>query len=274
MNNHIFSALTEIELQMPFYATSAGGWLNQEAMNRKEGFPDFQWIQTLSGQGMLVTEGSSFIVAKHQGMLLFPHAEHHYYAVQEPWEVVWVTFNGQYVRQLLETMHMRHSEVLYISNPDHILGKIKEIHALMHSNDPLRNFESSALAYQIVLDLFMYGSSSEIRSKQQHYEQLEPVLAFIEEHYSEDLTLEELAQKLSVSSQHTCLLFQRTLGMRPFEYIKRVRLRKAKELLIEDTKLEVHAVARIVGYAHASYFIKLFKQAEGVTPSMFRSIHR
>ncbi|MNJ00150.1 Bifunctional transcriptional activator/DNA repair enzyme AdaA [compost metagenome] len=75
-----------------------------------------------------------------------------------------------------------------------------------------------------------------------------------------------------MTPQHTCLLFQQTLGMRPFAYLTRYRLRKAKELLLQE-QLEVREIAKRVGYEDTSYFIKLFKRQEGVTPIRFRKIH-
>jgi AraC family transcriptional regulator of arabinose operon len=274
MNGNIFAALTDMDLQLPIYITSVGGWHNQETTDRPSGFPDYQWIQTLSGEGYLETKKGQQPVSKGQGMLLFPNTQHRYYATREPWEVLWVTFNGVHTENLLASLQFKQTQALYLSNPDRTVAKLNQAIALMQSKDPLRSVEGSSLAYEILLDLFMYGSSSEVRSKMQHYEQLEPVLSYIEKHYRNEITLEQLAGKLSVTPQHTCLLFQQTLAMRPFEYITRLRLRKAKELLVEHTGLEIQAIAKSVGYAHASYFIKLFKQAEGITPSTFRSIHR
>lgn len=273
MDNNLFGVLTGMELALPLYMTSAGGWNNQEAMLREQGYPDFQWIQCVDGEGVLETESSRHTVSRGQGMLLFPNRPHYYFATQEPWEVRWITFNGRYAADLLASLHFTRSQVLYVSNPDSILKKIHGALTLLQSKDPLRNVEGSSLIYQVLLDLYTYSSAAEVRSKRQHYEQLSPVLTFIEDHYTEPLTLNRLSAELGLSPQYTCQLFQRTLGLRPFEYINRYRLRKAKELLLQHPQHDVKQVAAEVGYEHASYFIKLFKQQEGVTPSRFRHIH-
>jgi AraC-like DNA-binding protein/quercetin dioxygenase-like cupin family protein len=275
MDINVFSLLTETDKRLPFYMTSVGFWEHQEPTRRDQGFPHFQWIQTISGQGVLETaDGRKLVVGKGEGMLLYPNEKHLYMAEREPWEVMWLTFDGAYVGDMLRSIGLPRTEAVNVSSPERTLLRCREALALAQSSDPLRSMRSSAIVYQLLLDLGAYGTLSELRSKQQHAEQLAPVLAFLEEHSDEPLTLDMLAQQLRVTPQHTCYLFQRTLGMRPFEYIKRVRLRKAKELLLQERELEVQEIAERVGYGHASYFIRLFKQQEGMTPVQFRSSYR
>jgi AraC family transcriptional regulator of arabinose operon len=268
-----FAILSDLLLGLPIYLTSVGGWTNQDKMIRKQGYADFHWIQTISGQGELVTEGQTFTVNQGQGMLLFPDIAHTYYATKEPWEVSWVTFNGKYARSILRAFHWEDSQILTISNPLRLSHKMDVIYNLTNSKDTMDSIDASSKIYEILLDLHVFGSASEVRSKQQHIEHLSPVLNYIEAHFAQPIALSDLASLLSVSPQHVCVLFQQTLGMRPFEYITKQRLRKAKELLLRQTDMEISQIAQNVGYADASYFIKLFKQQEGLTPKVFRSIH-
>jgi len=270
---NVFTVVTEVEARMPLYVTTVGYWDQQEPTMREYGFPDFQWIQCVSGQGELIVEGRRYLIGPGQGMLLFPHVPHQYRSTAEPWGTQWICFNGKQLAEMMYEMNFVRSEVYYISNPDLTRKRIFEVLSILQSTDPIRNFEASSVAYQLLLDLYKYASGAEIRSKKQHIDQLAPVLAFIEQHYNRDLSLAELAGQLDVSPQYTCLLFQQTLGIRPFEYVTKFRLRKAKELLLQETSLDVKEVARRVGYGHPSYFIKLFKQQEGFTPQMFRRIH-
>ncbi len=274
MDMSIFTLLTDIDMTLPFYVTNAGGWSHQEPVVRENGFPHFQWIQCVNGQGALTVHGTSQTVSRGQGMLLYPQTPHHYYPVTEPWEVRWVAFNGSHAKEMLANMGFTRSQVLYVSNPDLTLKKIHEAATILQSSDPMRSFECSAVVYQLILDLCKYASGAEIRSKQQHFDQLSPVLSYIETNYRQPLTLKHLAGQIAVSPQYCCRLFQQTLGMRPFEYVTRLRLRKAKELLLQELDMEIKEIADRVGYEHPSYFIKIFKQQEGVTPNVFRKIHR
>lgn len=274
MDLNIFVVLTETEQRLPYYLTSAGGWFHQEPMLRETGFPDFQWIQCLKGEGVLETEGRRYTVSPGQGMLLYPNRPHHYYAVREPWEVRWFTFNGSQTEAMLQSLMLPCSSVLQLSHPDAVLRRIAQVIELLQSKDPFRYVKCSALVYETVLDLFIRSSAPDTRSRTEHYEQLTPVLSYIDDHYNEPMTLNALSAELGLSPQYTCHLFQKSFGLRPFEYINRYRLRRAKELLLQEPHLDVKDIARAVGYEHTSYFIKLFKQQEGITPSAFRRIRR
>lgn len=274
LDYNIFGVMTEMDLKYPIYITNAGGWRNQEPMHREKGFPDYQWIQTVSGAGQLEVGGKQYTVSEGQGMFLLPNEKHGYAPIREPWTVKWITFNGAHMAELLSSMNFDASTILYLSNPDVTLNKINSIVSILQSEDPLRGAECSSLGYQLLLDLFLYASRSEVRTKRQHAEQLAPAFLYMEAHYHEPISLQQLADQLGVTPQHTCLLFQQTLGIRPFAYLTRFRLRKAKELLLEQPNAEVRDIARCVGYEDSSYFIKLFKKQEGLTPSSFRKIHR
>lgn len=274
MFTNVFRVITELDRRLPMYLTSAGSWLHQEPTHRPSGFPDYQWIQTLDGIGELEAGGVVSTMSAGQGMLLYPDEPHRYAPVRKPWTVRWVTFNGAQAGAWLGTLGLDRSTVLYLQTPDLLLKKMHAISSSIDAKDPAGAAEGSSLLYQLLLDLFLYGSRSEVRSKQQHFEQLAPVFSFIAEHYAEPLALRDLARQLQVTPQHTCLLFQQTVGMRPFAYITTYRLRKAKELLLDEAELEVQEIARLVGYEDSSYFIKLFRRQEGMTPSSFRHVHR
>jgi AraC family transcriptional regulator of arabinose operon len=274
MNVSVFPILTDADQKLPFYMTSAGEWDNQEPVVRNQGFPDVQWIQCMRGRGELWLNDRCYVIGEGQGMLLFPNSHHRYYASIEPWTVRWVSFNGHYAEGLLSSLQFTHSQMLYISNPDALLEKLHEATVKLNSNNPLKSLDCSSLVYEIMLDLYKYSSPTEARFKHQDYDQMFPVFNYIEKHYNEVITLQQLSEQISVTPQHTCLLFQQTMGIRPFEYITKFRLRKAKEMLLQDMRMPIGEISRNVGFEHPSYFIKLFKSNEGTTPAIFRKNHR
>ncbi|MDE7294184.1 MAG: helix-turn-helix transcriptional regulator, partial [Oscillospiraceae bacterium] len=81
--------------------------------------------------------------------------------------------------------------------------------------------------------------------------------------------MDDLCAVSGVSGQYICLLFKRTLGTRPMEYIAKRRIQAAKELLTSSDKT-VENIAIETGFCTASYFCKLFKRYEGMTPIQFK----
>ncbi|UKS28854.1 response regulator [Paenibacillus sp. HWE-109] len=100
--------------------------------------------------------------------------------------------------------------------------------------------------------------------------EIQTAMAYIEEHYAEDITVVRLAEVLHLSSNYLSNLFKSETGMRIVEYMNRCRIRRAK-LLLQDASMKVYEVAEKTGFQEASYFCKVFKELEGKTVKEYRS---
>jgi AraC family transcriptional regulator, arabinose operon regulatory protein len=94
------------------------------------------------------------------------------------------------------------------------------------------------------------------------------VLQYIEAHLTDNLTVEELAQIAHFHPNYFIQLFKNFTGNSPIQYINRVRLEKAKHLLTM-TELNVSAIADAVGL-ELSYFSRMFREHNGVSPTAYR----
>nr|WP_281067883.1 helix-turn-helix domain-containing protein [Cohnella thailandensis] len=93
---------------------------------------------------------------------------------------------------------------------------------------------------------------------------------YIEEHYAEEkLSLQDLCRHTLMSASYFSLFFKQTTGETFIEYLTRVRLEKAKELLL-TTSLKFYEIAARVGYADPNYFSILFKKHTGSSPRDYR----
>ncbi|QJC50332.1 helix-turn-helix domain-containing protein [Paenibacillus albicereus] len=104
-------------------------------------------------------------------------------------------------------------------------------------------------------------------------EPLEPVRAYMEEHMREPLSLELLAELAGCSPKHFAASFKKAYGSTPREHLTRLRLAKAKQLMLRsDSRLK--DVAHAVGYEDEFYFSRLFKKAHGVSPTRYMEQRR
>lgn len=99
---------------------------------------------------------------------------------------------------------------------------------------------------------------------------MDTVVTYIDTHYAEEITLEDLARECYVNKYYLSHLFSRVRGESVGKYIQRRRLCEAKRLLSE-TDNSVREVAEAVGFPDISYFCRVFKKETGVTPLTFRS---
>jgi len=83
------------------------------------------------------------------------------------------------------------------------------------------------------------------------------------------VSIEEVAGELGLSSGHLSRIFKRGTGSTFVDYLMRVRIKRAMELL-RDPSVKVYEVADLVGYMDARYFAQVFKKIVGLTPREFK----
>ena len=92
---------------------------------------------------------------------------------------------------------------------------------------------------------------------------------YINLHYAERITLDDLSRSISINKFYLQKLFKRCFGLSPNEYLIHTRLTQAKRLL-RTTTLPVSQIAMDVGINNIGHFITLFKRYESITPSAYR----
>ena len=96
---------------------------------------------------------------------------------------------------------------------------------------------------------------------------------YFEEHYNEDISIEQYAASRSMSTSWFSRSFRSATGTSPMQYILQIRIRNAQTLL-ETTDDSISNIASIVGYDNPLYFSRLFSRAKGVSPTGYRKIYR
>lgn len=92
---------------------------------------------------------------------------------------------------------------------------------------------------------------------------------YINAHLNEPLSLRDVSQSVHLNSSYFSFLFKEQMNVTFSEYVTRKRLQAAKKLLM-CTDLQIADISAAVGYKTDKYFIKLFKEHEGLTPSKYR----
>lgn len=96
---------------------------------------------------------------------------------------------------------------------------------------------------------------------------------FISNHYTEEIDLNECAERCNLSRSRFTHLFTQTVGTSPLQYQQQLRLEQACELLRSST-LSVGEISDGVGFKDALYFSRIFKKKTGLTPSDCRKGHK
>lgn len=109
------------------------------------------------------------------------------------------------------------------------------------------------------------------RNKSNKENIIDIVTDYIKNNFSKDISLEQIANEINISTNYLSHFFKKMVGTSFPEYIKRLRIEKAKEKL-KFTKNSIAEISTEVGYLNSNSFIKAFKEIEGISPGKYREL--
>lgn len=112
-------------------------------------------------------------------------------------------------------------------------------------------------------------NDNDLLSLQTGNEYVRKAIQYIEEHISDVLTIKDVAQQVHLNPSYFSVLFKEEASLTFIDYVTRLRMKKAKELL-ENSNLSLDAISERIGLQTTSYFIRMFKRFENMTPKQYR----
>lgn len=100
---------------------------------------------------------------------------------------------------------------------------------------------------------------------------MDRVIAFMQDHLTENLSIEDMASAAGLSRYYFNRLFTQQTGVSPHRYFNNLRIQRAR-LLLHTTDESVAQIAEACGFDNVSNFIRLFRSCTGMTPAAFRRI--
>lgn len=154
-----------------------------------------------------------------------------------------------------------------------ILTQLKEIRQLSQQPAPGYPLRITGLLMEVTGQMLAIQNAAP-QTPGEDLSRLRTVLQFIEQHYTDRLTLAQCAGLAGLSSSEFCRQFKRVMHCTLTTYIRQVRLQKsAGELLLHPEK-SVSQIAYETGFSTTSYFISQFRAATGMTPLAYRQAPR
>ncbi|WP_150268689.1 helix-turn-helix domain-containing protein [Paenibacillus tepidiphilus] len=148
---------------------------------------------------------------------------------------------------------------------------LEEVAQSRQSREPVERF-AGQIRFQELLLLLMRANPYTVPVIDERRAVQRSIL-YIQEHYSETITVELLAEVAGIGRTRYSQLFKEVTGQNPLEYLNRLRIERAQQqLLLTGDRL--HEIALSVGYSNEYYFNRRFKGLVGVTPGQYRSIHQ
>jgi len=117
---------------------------------------------------------------------------------------------------------------------------------------------------------FVQGYSSQFFTRQKKSESdiIQNALNYIEENLDKPIQLSDVARFIGVSEPYLSSFFKNSMNENFIPYVNRQKMKRAKQLLAEGRM--VYQVSELLGYENTTYFSKVFKRVEGITPEQYR----
>jgi two-component system response regulator YesN len=101
---------------------------------------------------------------------------------------------------------------------------------------------------------------------------IERIKSMIETRFQENVTISDIAKEVYLTTTYVCLIFKQETGMTLNDYLTKVRMETALDML-KDPANKLHDICYAIGYSEPSYFSKMFKKYTGLSPSEYRNMH-
>ncbi|MBQ7974739.1 MAG: AraC family transcriptional regulator [Clostridia bacterium] len=253
---------------LPLWVIRTGFKERQYHISRPEGFAAYQVAICTAGQGKFISRGKEHIIASGDIFLFSPRVPHEYYPISGDWQIYFCVFSGDGAEGIFSYFGFEETEVFTSSRQEIREDFIK----MCETTEP---FGLSLILYKLLGNISRLSRSNPNRThiEKNRFGKILPVLDYIEQNYKRPVTLDDMADLICVSKSYLCRTFREAYGVTPVNYLLKMRINRAKQLLI-STDMKIKLLSNECGFNDTSYFCMIFKRMEGMTPDEFRSLHK
>ncbi|WP_040952790.1 helix-turn-helix transcriptional regulator [Gorillibacterium massiliense] len=227
----------------------------------------------MKGQGFVETGGHISSLAEGTGFLYGPGIRQSYGTLEDdPWDVRWFHFSGNHLEALLEG---KGSDEPWLFSWKSSTCTPRLAEELLAAADPFlqdKEVHLSALLYELLAELAQNGVSVYETKPARVREKMRQAADWIQEHCHETITLDSAAHTFGYSPSYFSRQFHDVIGKTPFAFLNENRITRSKKLLAA-TDLTIQEISSKVGFSQSSYYIRRFREMEGMTPHQFRILH-
>lgn len=205
--------------------------------------------------------------AKEKQFALIDCYSPHGYSSAEGAECLWLHFDGPLARCYYEQIVSRLGNVFFMVDSFPVLRKMNSILGTFSENRPVREPLLSKYICDILTEFMLYHPSSSRNLN--NTEMIERAVTYINEHFSEEISISRLADMYGLSVYYFIRVFKRETGYTPHDYIISRRMASARYLL-KYTRLTIKEICFNTGFSSESVFCSAFKKHHGVSPQGYR----
>ena len=236
----------------------------------------FLFHYVISGKGHLNSTDREGVTRQYdlgadEGFLICPGQINTYCADKNrPWKYVWLEFDGLRVAEYMDNAGMGFSQPIYRPQSAALGQQVRDtmLYIANHSEASTLHLIGHLCLF---LDGFIQSSSTrrELHGGQLRDFYIQEAVTYMEHNYQREITVEEIADVCKLNRSYFSKLFKENMGCPPQEFLIRLRLSKATELM-KTTANSIGDISTLCGYPNQLHFSRAFKKRYGVSPREWR----
>ncbi len=276
MKNHIYSIFPNesfVDLSLYQY-----GWQKCDSLHSYGPYIRNHYLfhYIISGKGTLYSHNSSneeieYHISSGDGFLICPGQINTYFADKEdPWEYAWVEFDGIKAREFLRAGGLGINSPIYKPLDSKAGNQVKDEILYIVGNKDASPLHLIGHLY-LFLDALIHSSVTKgtLRGGKLKDFYIREAIAFVEQHYQENITVEDIANACNLDRSYFGKIFKETMGLSPQNFLIQFRMTKATDLM-KITDKSIKEVSELVGYENQLHFSRAFKKFYGIAPREWR----
>ena len=234
----------------------------------------------ISGSGILYADNSkdetkTYRITANQGFMIFPGQKTTYIADEDhPWEYVWLEFDGLRVKEGLTMIGLSADSPVMKARHLYYWGLAKDemLYMVDHRDQPSLHLIGHLYIFMdnLIRSISSYNSSTS-KSLRSFY--INEAIAYIEKHYSESISVEDIARECGLNRTYFGKIFKLEIGQAPHVFLTTYRMIKATNLML-TTRLSISEISKSVGYENPLHFSRAFKKYYGISPANWKKEHK
>lgn len=238
---------------------------------KRQNYPSYLMLYTYKGQGVVFYQGKEKILHVGEGILIDCRKPHEYRTDGNLWHQCSLHFFGGNSDFLCHELIDPQNPVFHCSDHASFQHKLEQLLLTQKSADSKRDFLFHFYLENLLL--FIVSCMRTNESMGTVPENIRLLRSYLEQHYTSNMSLDEMAAFAGFSKYHLIRQFKLYTSFTPKEYVTHLRLNHAC-LLLQNTDIPCYKIGEIVGFPGEANFIQIFKKYKRKTPGDFRNEYR
>ena len=260
---------SKFALDALFYPMQCGRFLYQPGYSlHRDSFDSYLLMYIREGSLHLTCEQKSFH-AKAGNFIFLDCYKEHAYSTETGADCLWCHFDGITARACHTAVNTKLGTVFTLPDTKLSQGRLSSIFETFQTGATVHEPLLSKYLTDILTEFLLYTpvKGTDYRNPNM----VEEIITYINEHFADNISVEELADLACLSTYHFIRTFKKETGYTPHEYIVNSRIASAKYLL-KNTDLLVKDICFHCGFSCESVFCSAFKRHEKITPAQYRAL--